>query len=190
MPLQMSTTYVHIEENDGSVFIVLPSKKDVVSPILDYYIRQFGRRLRASIILSLCTIEAPYDERNGIWLTSMWRPEFWKKTMHPFTTFVSKGKPTNYYDQTHRELGYTTPPIQSDSEPKKSLPSHSSNSSDWESDVSVGLPSKNSSSTWYQPVKWNQKRTLSHSTPIHRLNNLIFNGKSVLNNATLLQKIK
>ena len=52
-------------------------------------------------------------------------------------TFVPKGKPTNYYDKTRMGLGYVTPPSQSQSEGDESLPSHSSISSEWESDVSV-----------------------------------------------------
>ena len=58
-------------------------------------------------------------------------------------TFVPKGKPTNYYDKTRRGLGYVTPPILFQSEDDESLPSHSATSSEWESDVSVGMPFKN-----------------------------------------------
>jgi len=45
--------------------------------------------------------------------------------------FIQKEKPTNYFDQTHRGLGYVTPPTMSDSEEESncSLPSHSSDSS-------------------------------------------------------------
>jgi len=39
-------------------------------------------------------------------------------------------------------LGYITPSIQSNLESEKPLPSHSSNSSDWESDVSVRVAFK------------------------------------------------
>ena len=61
-----------------------------------------------------------------------------KKGWHiPLQPFVPKGKPTNYYDQTRRGLGFVTAPTQFELESKESLPSHSSNSSDWESDVDV-----------------------------------------------------
>jgi len=58
-------------------------------------------------------------------------------------TSVPKGKPTNYYDKTRRGLGYVTPPTPLQSEGDESLPSHSATSSEWESDVSVGMPFKN-----------------------------------------------
>ena len=57
----------------------------------------------------------------------------------PLQLFVPKEKPANYCDQTRRGLGYTTPSVQSDSESEKSLPSHSSDSLNWESDVCVGV---------------------------------------------------
>jgi len=60
----------------------------------------------------------------------------------PLQLFVPKGKPANCYDQTRRGLRYVTPSIQSDSESEKSPPSHSSDSSDWESDISVGVAFK------------------------------------------------
>jgi len=54
--------------------------------------------------------------------------------------FVLKENPANYYDQTRRGLGYVTPSTRSESE--ESLSSHSLDSSDWESDVSLGLSSR------------------------------------------------
>jgi len=57
-------------------------------------------------------------------------------------TFVPKGKPADYYDKTRKGLGYITPPAQSQSEGDESFPSHSSSSSEWESDVSVGVVNK------------------------------------------------
>ena len=55
-------------------------------------------------------------------------------------SFVPRGKPANYYDKTHRGLGYVTPtpPATVQSEDNKSIPSHSASSSEWDSDVSVG----------------------------------------------------
>ena len=55
------------------------------------------------------------------------------------TNLCTEGKPTDYYNKTLRGLGYITPPARSQSEGDKSLPSHSSSSSEWESDVSVGV---------------------------------------------------
>jgi len=55
--------------------------------------------------------------------------------------FVPRGKPTNYYDNTRRGLGYVTPtpPVTVQSEDNKPTPSHSASSSEWDSDVSVGM---------------------------------------------------
>jgi len=60
----------------------------------------------------------------------------------PLQSFVPKVKPTNYYDQTRRGLEYVIPSIQSDLGSEKSMSSHSSDSSDWESDVSMGVAFK------------------------------------------------
>jgi len=59
--------------------------------------------------------------------------------------FVPKGKPTNYYDKTHRELGYITlpPPTSFQSENNESIPSRSASSSEWESDVSTRMLFRN-----------------------------------------------
>ena len=56
---------------------------------------------------------------------------------------MPKGKPANYYDKTHRGLGYVTPPTLIQFEDNESIPSHSATSSEWESDVSVGTLFKN-----------------------------------------------
>jgi len=55
--------------------------------------------------------------------------------------FVPRGKPTNYYDNTRRGLGYVTPtpPVTVQSKDDKPIPSHSASSSEWDSDVSVGM---------------------------------------------------
>ena len=54
--------------------------------------------------------------------------------------FVPRGKPTNYYDNTRRGLGYVTPtpPATVQSKDDKSIPSHSASSSEWDLDVSMG----------------------------------------------------
>jgi len=73
---------------------------------------------------------------------SWWRPELWKGSAIPLHPLVPKGKPANYYDQTRRRLGYTTLCVQYDLEFEKPLPLHSSDSSDWASDVSMGVAFK------------------------------------------------
>ena len=59
--------------------------------------------------------------------------------------FVPRGKPANYYDNTHRGLGYVTPPppITVQSKDNKPIPSRSASSSEWDSDVSVGTMFEN-----------------------------------------------
>jgi len=56
--------------------------------------------------------------------------------------FVPKGKLDDYYDLMRRELGYITPYTQFESETEESLSSHSSDSLDWEPDVSMGVVSR------------------------------------------------
>jgi len=52
---------------------------------------------------------------------------------------MPRGKPTNYYDKTHRELGYVTPPppMSFQSKDNELIPSRSASSSEWESNVST-----------------------------------------------------
>jgi len=59
--------------------------------------------------------------------------------------FVPTEKPTNYYDNTRRELGYVTPtpPATFQTKDDKPIPSHSASSSEWDSDVSVGTMFEN-----------------------------------------------
>ena len=54
---------------------------------------------------------------------------------------MPRGKPTNYYDNTCRGLGYVTPtlPATVQSKDDKPIPSRSAFSSEWDSDVSVGM---------------------------------------------------
>jgi len=56
---------------------------------------------------------------------------------------VPKRQPANYYNKTRGGLGYITPPAPFQSEEEESLPSFSSISSEWESDVSVRVLFKN-----------------------------------------------
>ena len=114
MPLPMSTTCMHIEENDGHVFVVSPSKKDQ-SPVR-YWITtsndsdedseppQFFQYARSAYRMMN---KMGYDLRCGEGLN-------FRKGRHiPIQLFVPKGKPANCYDQTRRGLGYVTPSIQS-----------------------------------------------------------------------------
>ena len=59
--------------------------------------------------------------------------------------FVPKGKPANYYDNTRRGLGYVTPkpPATVQSKDDKPILSHSASSSEWDSDVNVGMMFEN-----------------------------------------------
>ena len=57
----------------------------------------------------------------------------------PLQSFVPNGKPANYYDRTHRGLGYVTQPPKLESEFDESLPSQLSNSSNWDFDISMGV---------------------------------------------------
>jgi len=65
-----------------------------------------------------------------------------RKGRRVLQTFAPKGKPANYYDKTHKGLGYITPTTVQP-EDDESIPSHSATSSEWESDVSVGMFFKN-----------------------------------------------
>ena len=58
--------------------------------------------------------ETRYDLRRGEGLN------FENRRRIPVQPFVPKGKPTNYYDQACRGLGYVTPSTQSESKSKKS----------------------------------------------------------------------
>ena len=79
-----------------------------------------------------------YDLRHGAGLN------FEKGRRSLLRNFVPKEKPANYYDSTHRGLGYVTPTSSAtvqfkDDEP---IPSHSASFSEWDSDVSVGMISR------------------------------------------------
>ena len=99
---------------------------------------------------------------------------------------MPKRKPANYYNQTCRELEHVTPPTKSKSETDKCLPSYSSDSSNWEFG-SLGVVFKN---LFANMTSISQVKTLSHSTPFHGPNNLIFNERSISNNANLLLRIR
>ena len=140
----------HVEDNEGFVFIVPPSKRNQL-PIVFGGIRpqttaskdsnedlepsQFFHYTRLAYRM-MRRIE--YNLRCGDCLN------FRKGQRIPLQPFLSKEKPAKYYDQTYRELGYVTPPNKSESEINKSPLSYSSSSSNWESYVSVGVTLKKS----------------------------------------------
>ena len=133
------------ESGEGSVFVIPPSKRsqspivfDRVQPKMSvvtdsssnsepsqifHYTRSAHHMIR----------EMGYNLQYGKGLN-------FKKGRHGLLwTFMPKGKPANYYDKTHRGLGYVTPPSPVSFKEDKSFPSYSSTSSEWESDVSVGV---------------------------------------------------
>ena len=103
-----------------------------------------------------------------------------RKEQHiPLQSFMSKRKPTNYYDLTRKRLGYVIPSTQSELESDKFLPSYSSDSSDWESYVSVGVVFKTLFANMTSISQVDQDKDMepwSHSKLIRWLTNLIFNG--------------
>jgi len=78
-------------------------------------------------------------EHTGYDLTSGPGLNFGKERKILLRSFVPKGKAPDYYHRTRRGLGYVSTPIVSASESEESLyHNHSSGTSSWESDVSVG----------------------------------------------------
>ena len=55
---------------------------------------------------------------------------FGKRRRFPLQSFIPKGKPANYYDQTRMGLGYITLSVLSDLESERPLLSHYLDSSD------------------------------------------------------------
>jgi len=141
----MSTACMHIEENDGSVFVVTSSKKDQ-SPIIFGRVRHWTTPSNNSNE-DLKSPQFFYYARSAHrMMKEMGRRgegvNFGRGRRIPLQTFVLKGKPINYYNQTRRGLRYTTPSVQLDLEFEKPLPSHSSYSSGWESNVSMRVAFK------------------------------------------------
>jgi len=150
MPLSLlSVASAPIENGEGFVFVILPSKKSQ-SPII------FGMvQLRMSAITnSGSDSELPQFFHYARLAHHMMRKmgynlqrgnglNFERGQHGLLLTFVPTGKPTNYYYKTHREFGYVTSPALFQSEEDKYLPSHLSISSKWESDVSMGVLFKN-----------------------------------------------
>ena len=78
-------------------------------------------------------------ENMGYDLTSGHGLNFGKGRRALLRAFIPKGKAPDYYHRTLRGLGYVSTPIPSASESEESLYlNHSSDTSSWESGVSVG----------------------------------------------------
>jgi len=134
---------MHIEDNEGSVYIVPPSKRDQSLIVFgrgqarvttsresddDLEPPQFVHYAAAHNIMK----RMRYNLNHGDGLN------FSKERRIPLQPFVPEGKPVNYYDRT-REGWNMPPPPYSESESDESLPSQSSDSSSWDSDISVGV---------------------------------------------------
>jgi len=146
-----SMTSTSVECVKGSVFVVPPSKRSQSSIVS-------GRALlRRSAIIDSSSDSEPSQffhyarsaqhmmRKMGYNLQRRSGMNFEKGRRGFLRNFVPKRKPANYYDKTHRGLGYVTPPSPTSfqSEDNKSIPSHSTTSSEWELDVSIGMLFKN-----------------------------------------------
>jgi len=77
----------------SSLFLLQKTTNNIwQSLITDNCIQWIGWRLRTPTVLSLCTVSALYDERNGIQLTSRKRLKLWKRMVHPSLTFCAERK--------------------------------------------------------------------------------------------------
>jgi len=164
MPLSMlSMTSTPVENGEGSIFTVHPSKRNQ-SPIV------FGRvQPGMSAVTDLGSESEPPQFFHYARLVHhmMWRIgydlqqanglNFGRGRCGLLRTFVPKGKSANYYDKTCRGW-YITPHAQSQSEGDESLPSHSSSSSEWESNVSVRVVLKNLFINMTSINNWNKRR--------------------------------
>jgi len=149
MPIPTSmTTCMQIEDDDGSVFIIPSSKKGqfpiifnrmhpwIATPVDSDENLKPPQFFRYALSVHCIMKEMGYDlRREGL--------NFGKGKHIPLQPFEPKENPTNYYNQTRRGLEYVTPPTQSELETDKSLPSHSSYSSDLELNISVVVIFKN-----------------------------------------------
>ena len=186
----LSVTSTPVENNEGFVFVVPPTKRNQslivfgrvqpwMSVVIDpgsysepsqffYCVRSAHKMMRR--------MGYNLQRGNGLNFRRGRRGLLW--------TFVPKGKPVDYYDKTCRGLGYITPPIQSQSE--TALPSHSSSSSEWESDVSVRVVFKNLFVNVTSINQLEQEEVLKLLTLSHGPSNLISSERSDLNvNRTL-----
>ena len=150
--MPISTTmkaWTYIEDGDRAIFIVPPSQKDQSLIIFD----RINSQISTSVI-SDKDLESPQFfhyawparhmmKRMGYDLSRREGLNFEKVQCILLQPFVPKGKSANYYNQTHKGLRYVTSTTTSDSVEESSVPSHSLDLSNWESDVSVGAIFKN-----------------------------------------------
>jgi len=143
---KLSASSTPVESIEGSILVVPPSKEGQL-PII------FGKaQLRRSTAAdSSSDSDAPQFFRCARSAHHMMRKmgynlqhgkglNFRKGRCVFLRNFVPRGKLVNYYDNTHRELGYVThtPPATVQFKDDKPIPSHSASSSEWDSVVSVG----------------------------------------------------
>ena len=184
------------EDAEGVVFVV-PSWEEGRSPTI------FGkaRRVYPTTLESDNGSDPPkfhyYDpngkrimKKMGYNLQSGKGLNFDKGRRVPLTHFVPKGKPESYYHQTRRGLGYVTPPTEEESGVVHSIPSHSSDSSEWDSDVSVRDIFKSLSVNMISVNHLEEDNSDDVYPQNHGLNTWIISGKCVSSNANLLLKIK
>jgi len=152
MPLHKpSITSTFVECVDGSVFVIPPSKRSQSLIV-------FGRAQLQRIVVTDSSSDSKPSQifhyarspqhmmrKMGYSLQRGSGLNFRKGRRAFLRNFMPKGKPTNYYDKTHRGLGYLTPPPPTSfqSEDNRPIPSRSASSFEWESDVSVGIFFKN-----------------------------------------------
>jgi len=137
-------------------------------------------------------ISIAYDEKNRIQPAAWGWPEFQKKLRDFLRNFVSKGKPTNYYDKTtggwdmlHIHLLYRFNP-KTTNRSHHTLPLHPSRSQMLVRECF----SKISPLIWLQSVNWSMRRLLKHLMLNHGFSNWISSRKSDSNNVNHLLRTK
>ena len=148
----LSMTSTPVESGERSVFVIPPSKRSQ-SPII------FGRaQLRMSAVIDSSSDSEPLQFFHHTWSSHLMMRKMGYNLHHGkglnfkkgrrclLRTVMPKRKPANYYDKTHRGLGYVTPPTPLQSEDDESIPTHSATSSEW------GCFSRTSPSIWLRLI--------------------------------------
>jgi len=146
MPLhKLSASSTPVEFIEGSVLVVPPSKEGQLLIV-------FGKAQlqRSAAADSSSDSDSPQFfhyvqpthhmmKKMGYNLKHRKGLNFGKGIRGLLRNFMPRGKPTNYYDYICRGMGYVTPtpPAMVQPEDNKSILSHSTSSSEWDSDVSV-----------------------------------------------------
>jgi len=107
---------MHMEDNEGSVFIVSPFKRDQ-SPIIfrrgqawATTSRDSDDDLKPSMFFHYAPSAYHMMKRIGYSLNRGNGLNFEKGRRIPLQPFIPEEKPANYYDNTRKRLGYVTPP--------------------------------------------------------------------------------